>query len=402
MSPTAPLPAGGAEIDAGVRSWASLLDEVTRLQAARTARLACIDGHVALMPDAHLGMGATIGSVIPTREALIPSAVGVDIGCGVQAVRTTLGAADLPDDLSPLLRAMERHVPAGVGQGHDEVADRAWRAFVDRHGEPPESSDRLRRKAPLQFGTLGSGNHFIELCLDEDEQVWLMLHSGSRGIGNGLAQRHIGSAKRLAKELGQQLEDAELAWLPEGTPQFEAYVRDLEWAQAYAWENRERMIAMCLRLLARSVGREEGAAPDLAEQSINNHHNYAAREVHDGREVWVTRKGAIRAQHGQLGVIPGSMGTGSFVVRGLGNPDSYHSASHGAGRAMSRGQAKREFSAADLERAMEGRTWLSHRAKELVDEIPGAYKDLSVVMADQHDLVEVVHRLTTILNYKGA
>jgi RNA-splicing ligase RtcB len=394
----APPPAGGAEIEPGVRSWASLLDEVTRLQAARTARLACIDGHVALMPDAHLGMGATIGSVIPTREALIPSAVGVDIGCGVQAVRTTLGAADLPDDLGGLLRAMEAHVPAGVGEGHDEVAHRAWRAFVDRHGEPPESTDRLRRKAPLQFGTLGSGNHFIELCLDEVDRVWLMLHSGSRGIGNGLAQRHIAAAKRVARELRQELEDRALAWLPEGRPEFDAYVRDLEWAQAYAWENRERMIAVCLRLLAREVGRD----PDgIGEQSINNHHNYAAREVHDGREVWVTRKGAIRAQHGQLGVIPGSMGTGSFVVRGLGNPDSYTSAAHGAGRAMSRGQAKREFTAADLERAMTGRTWLRHRAKDLVDEIPGAYKDLSVVMADQHDLVEVVHRLTTILNYKG-
>jgi tRNA-splicing ligase RtcB len=401
MDTPAPRAAGGAEIDPGVRSWASLLDDVTRLQAARTARLACVDGHVALMPDAHLGMGATIGSVIPTREALIPSAVGVDIGCGVQALRTTLDAADLPDDLTPLLESMERHVPAGVGQGHDEVADRAWRAFVDRHGEPPESTDRLRRKAPLQFGTLGSGNHFIEVCLDEDERVWLMLHSGSRGIGNGLAQRHISSAKSLAERVGQQLEDRELAWLPEGTPAFDAYVRDLEWAQAYAWENRERMIAVCLRLLARAVGRDDRDPAALTEQSINNHHNYAAREVHHGREVWVTRKGAIRAQHGQLGVIPGSMGTGSFVVRGLGNPASYHSASHGAGRAMSRGQARRQFSAADLEQAMEGRTWLAHRAKDLVDEIPGAYKDLSVVMDDQHDLVEIVHRLTTILNYKG-
>jgi RNA-splicing ligase RtcB len=400
MTDHTPAP-GGAEIAPGVRSWASLLDDVTRLQAARTARLACVDGHVALMPDAHLGMGATIGSVIPTREALIPSAVGVDIGCGVQALRTTLSADDLPDDLGPLLDDMERHVPAGVGEGHDEVADAAWAAFVARHGEPPETTDRLRAKAPLQYGTLGSGNHFIEVCLDEDQRVWLMLHSGSRGIGNGMAQRHIARAKHLAERLGQQLEDRELAWLPEGTAEFDAYVRDLEWAQAYAWENRERMIAVTLRLLLRHTLGEDADPAAITEQSINNHHNYAAREVHGGREVWITRKGAIRAQHGQLGVIPGSMGTGSFVVRGLGSEASYASASHGAGRAMSRNAARRTFTPQDLEAAMEGRTWLRHRAKQLLDEIPGAYKDLSVVMADQHDLVEVVHRLETILNYKG-
>ncbi len=398
---TRTTPAGGAEIEPGVRSWASLLDDVTRLQAARTARLACVDGHVALMPDAHLGIGATVGSVIPTREALIPSAVGVDIGCGVQAVRTTLTAADLPDDLAGLLRDLEREIPAGVGEGHDEVVDKVWAPFVAEHGEPSDSSDRVRRKAALQFGTLGSGNHFLELCLDEKDRVWILLHSGSRGVGNGLARRHIDSARSLARRLNQQLDDPALAWLPEGTPEFDAYVRDLRWAQAYAWENRERMIAVTLRLLARHVLGPDADPARLAVESINNHHNYAALEEHGGRKLWITRKGAIRAQHGQLGVIPGSMGTGSFIVRGLGNPDSYASAAHGAGRAMSRREARRTFTPDDLEAAMEGRAWLRHRAKELVDEIPGAYKDLSVVMADQHDLVEIVYRLRAILNYKG-
>lgn len=391
---------GGAEIAPGVRSWASLLDDVTRLQAARTARLACVDGHVALMPDAHLGAGATVGSVIPTREAIIPSAVGVDIGCGVQALRTTLGAADLPDDLGWVLGEMEQRIPAGVGVGRDEVADRSWAAFLARHGEPADVDDRTRRRAAHQHGTLGSGNHFVELCLDEADRVWIMLHSGSRGIGNRMAQRHIEAAKRVAREVGQELEDPLLAWLPAGRPEFDAYVRDLTWAQAYAWENRELMMAVALGVLAEAVGRD-GDPAALIMGSINNHHNYAAREVHEGRELWITRKGAIRAQHGELGVIPGSMGTGSYVVRGLANPAAWRSAAHGAGRAMSRRAARRRFSADDLAAAMAGRTWLAHRAKDLVDEIPASYKDLDVVMADQHDLVEVVHHLRTLLNYKG-
>jgi tRNA-splicing ligase RtcB len=391
----------------GVRSWASVLDDVTLQQAARSARIAVVDGHVALMPDAHLGHGATVGSVIPTREAIIPSAVGVDIGCGVQAVATTLQTDDLPDDLDGLLDAFARHIPAGVGKGHDEVRDRVWGAFVAEHGEP-DIDDRLRKKSALQHGTLGSGNHFLEVCGDETDRVWLMLHSGSRGVGNTMAQRHMKVARRLLATGGlaasAEPADKALAWLEEGTPEFDAYIRDLTWAQAYAAANREAMIAVALDQLAARVRPRASrvASPrDLVTQSINNHHNYAARERHFGQDVWVTRKGAIRARDGDLGVIPGSMGTGSFIVRGVGNPESYTSAAHGAGRAMSRSEAKRRFTADDLELAMAGRTWLRGQAKSLIDEIPGSYKDLDTVMADQHDLVEVVHRLTTLVNYKG-
>jgi tRNA-splicing ligase RtcB len=382
-----------------VLSWASLLDEKAREQAVGTAGVAAIHGHVALMPDAHWGMGATIGSVIPTREAIIPSAVGVDIGCGVIATETALSAGDLPEDLDPLLDRWAQHIPAGLGYWH-AGEDPEWRAFVAAHGisDRVVGDAKLRDRAPRQFGTLGSGNHFLELCTDERDVVWLMLHSGSRGAGNQLAMRHIEKAKRLMKEALTELPDRDLAYFVQGTPEFETYVRDLEWAQAYAFGSRRRMMTVALRELAGLSGRE----PDTLERStINNHHNYARREMHDGVELWVTRKGAISARAGELGVVPGSMGTGSFIVRGLGNPDSWMSAAHGAGRAMSRGEARRRFTVDDMERAMEGRSWLRRKARELIDEIPGAYKDLDTVMADQTDLVEVVHRLTTLVNYKG-
>jgi RNA-splicing ligase RtcB len=382
-----------------VLSWASLLDDKARAQAIATAEVAVISGHVALMPDAHWGMGCTIGSVIPTREAIIPSAVGVDIGCGVIATETALRAEDLPDDLERLLDRWARHIPAGLGYWHaDEDPD--WRAFAAAHGVPESvtSDARMRDKAPKQFGTLGSGNHFLELCTDERGVVWLMLHSGSRGVGNQLAMRHISRAKDLLRRALVDLPDPDLAYFVQGTPEFQAYVRDLEWAQAYAFGSRARMAAVALRELGGITGRDpEG----LEVSTINNHHNYARRERHGGEDVWVTRKGAISARPGELGVVPGSMATGSFIVRGLGNPDSYMSASHGAGRVMSRGEARRRFTVEDMEKAMEGRTWLRAQARALIDEIPGAYKDLDRVMADQTDLVEVVHRLETVVNYKG-
>jgi RNA-splicing ligase RtcB len=382
-----------------VLSWASVLDGTARAQAEATARVAVLHGHVALMPDAHWGMGCTIGSVIPTREAIIPSAVGVDIGCGVIATETPLRAEDLPDDLDPLLDRWASRIPAGLGYWHAEE-DPDWQRFAAAHGVPGsvQGDATLRRKAPLQFGTLGSGNHFLELCTDERDRVWLMLHSGSRGPGNALAMRHIAAAKRALREALTDLPDPDLAHLVQGTPAFDAYIRDLTWAQAYAVGSRRRMMAVALASLGDVTGREGGA---LAVRTIDNHHNYARREVHDGVELWVTRKGAISAREGELGVVPGSMGTGSFVVRGLGNPASWMSAAHGAGRAMSRGEARRRFTEEDMERAMAGRTWLRRRARELIDEIPGAYKDLDTVMADQTDLVEVVHRLTTLVNYKG-
>lgn len=386
------------KLSAGVLSWASMLDEKARAQALATATVAAIHGHVALMPDAHWGMGCTIGSVIPTRDAIIPSAVGVDIGCGVIASRLDLTAAQLPDDLGPVLDEWERAIPAGLGYWHEDE-DPDWRAFVAEHDLPDSvSSDpKLRSKAPVQFGTLGSGNHFLELCTDEDDQVWLMLHSGSRGVGNSLAMRHIEAAKGLMKRYFIDLPDPDLAYLVQDTPEFDAYIRDLLWAQAYAFGSRQRMMDVAVASVAHATGRDEVEVT----RAINNHHNYARREHHRGEDLWITRKGAISAREGELGVIPGSMGTGSFIVRGLGNPASYTSASHGAGRAMSRAQARKRFSPADLEAAMEGRTWLVKDAADLVDEIPGAYKDLAQVMADQTDLVEVVHRLTTVVNYKG-
>ena len=379
-------------------SWASVLDEAARGQALATAGIAVVDGHVALMPDAHLGMGCTVGSVIPTREAIIPSAVGVDIGCGVLATRTSLTADDLPDTHEPLLDRWAATIPAGLGYWHAD-ADPAWQTFVARHGLPDSVRDdaRLRDKAPRQFGTLGSGNHFLELCTDERDTVWLMLHSGSRGPGNTLALRHIEAAKGAMRRAAVDLPDPELAYVAQGTPEFDAYIADLTWAQAYAFGNRERMMRVALDELAAAAGRHT----DLAVTTINNHHNYARREHHDGRDLWITRKGAISARPGELGVIPGSMGTGSFVVRGLGNPAAYMSAAHGAGRAMSRRQARRTFTVEDIEAAMEGRTWLRRAAAALIDEIPGAYKDLDTVMADQTDLVEVVHHLDTVVNYKG-
>jgi tRNA-splicing ligase RtcB (3'-phosphate/5'-hydroxy nucleic acid ligase) len=388
---------GPRRLGDGVLSWASMLDETARQQALATATVAAVDGHVALMPDAHWGMGCTIGSVIPTREAIIPSAVGVDIGCGVVATETDLRAGDLPDTLQPVLDGWARRIPAGLGYWHVEE-DPDWRAFAADHPPPPSVRDdtSLRGKAPKQFGTLGSGNHFLELCADERDVVWLMLHSGSRGVGNTLAMRHIAGAKRLMGRALTGLPDPDLAWLVQGTPAFDAYIRDLTWAQAYAYASRQRMMTVARRVLADAVGR-----PVADVRTINNHHNYARREEHDGRALWITRKGAISAREGELGVIPGSMGTGSFVVRGLGNPASYMSAAHGAGRRMSRGEARRRFTGADLEMAMEGRTWLLRDAAALVDEIPGAYKDLGQVMADQTDLVAIEHRLETLVNYKG-
>lgn len=381
-----------------VLNWASVLDEQARAQALATASVAAVDGHVALMPDAHLGMGCTVGSVIPTREAIIPAAVGVDIGCGVIATQTRLRAEDLPDSLDRLLDRWAATIPAGLGYWHADE-DPAWRTFVAAHGLPEsvQADARLRDKAPRQFGTLGSGNHFLELCTDEGGTVWLMLHSGSRGPGNTLALRHIEAAKGVMRRMAVELPDPELAYVAQGTPEFDAYITDLQWAQAYAFGNRERMMRVALDALAAVAGHD----PDLTVTTIHNHHNYARLERHHGRDLWITRKGAISARDGERGVIPGSMGTGSFIVRGLGNPESYMSAAHGAGRAMSRRQARRTFDVDDMERAMAGRTWLRTAAAQLIDEIPGAYKELDTVMADQTDLVEVVHRLDTLVNYKG-
>ena len=375
-------------------SWASDIDPGTVRQAEKTARLPVVEGHVALMPDAHVGIGATVGSVIPTRNAVIPSAVGVDIGCGMIAAELDVTEDRLPDDLEPLLGHIERAIPAGVGKGHGDVGRKAD-AWLSAHRPATELGTDRSVKAARQFGTLGSGNHFFELCVDERGRVWVVLHSGSRGVGNQLAQMHIAKARRLAKDLQLRLEDPDLAWFAEGTPEFGAYVADMLWAQDYAAANRAQMMDNAMAEVFRffGFGRETGR--------INCHHNFTQREVHNGQQLWITRKGAIKADVGDLGVIPGSMGTRSYIVAGKGNEASWTSCSHGAGRRHSRTQAKKLFTKADLAEAMKGKVWLAGRAESLVDEIPSAYKDIDQVMADQADLVEVRHTLRQVLNYKG-
>lgn len=374
-------------------SWASEIDDAAVTQAARTARLPFVAGHVALMPDAHVGIGATVGSVIPTEGAIIPAAVGVDIGCGMVATETTLTAADLPDSLAGLMPLVERHIPAGVGKGHD---DPALDSALSDLGLPHTAlTPRQEKTVALQFGTLGSGNHFVEVCLDERDRVWTVLHSGSRGIGNQLATQHIADAKKAMLGQVAVLEDPDLAHFTQGTPEFTAYVEDMLWAQRYAMASRARMDRVLSQALFRVVGGGERV------RSINCHHNFTQMESHLGKELWITRKGAIKADRGDEGVIPGSMGTRSYIVRGLGNPESYHSCSHGAGRRMSRGRARRELSPGSLAEAMRGRTWNADRAAALVDEHPEAYKPIDQVMADQRDLVEVRHTLSQVFNYKG-
>ena len=377
-------------------SWVSGIDPAVVEQASRAARLPFVAGHVALMPDAHVGLGATVGSVIPTRGAIIPAAVGVDIGCGMVAAETSLTAADLPDSLASLMPLVESRIPAGVGRGHSSTELSAEDDALAAVGTPHTPlTGRQETTAARQFGTLGSGNHFVEVCLDENDRVWTLLHSGSRGIGNQLATAHIDRARALMRQYFIDLPDPDLAYLVQGTEEFTAYVEDMLWAQRYAMASRARMSAVLLGSLFEVVGHGE------ALRTINCHHNFTVREQHHGQELWVTRKGAIRAEIGDEGVIPGSMGSQSYIVRGLGNPASYRSCSHGAGRRLSRGPARRTLTAESLAQAMAGRTWNAERAAALLDEHPDAYKDIDQVMAQQQDLVRVVHTLHQVFNYKG-
>jgi tRNA-splicing ligase RtcB len=352
------------------------------------------------MADAHVGYGGPIGAVIPTTGAIIPYAVGVDIGCGMAAVKLRLTASQLPDDLTPLLSLIEEVVPAGVGQGH-ETYSKARAGLHSIGGEhAPKLTDKQYLTARRQMGTLGSGNHFVEVCLDPDENVWVVLHSGSRGIGNQLAQHHIGIAKGLMAEYFIELEDPNLAYLVQGTNEFKRYWDDLQWAQSYAARNRETMLFAVLEVVEDFIGLDDNYSLQF-DEPINCHHNYTALEYHRGKDIYVTRKGAIRARVGDLGIIPGSMGTSSYIVEGLGNEASYTSAPHGAGRRMSRRKAKETFTEADLSTAMEGKTWLDDRGGAFIDEIPGSYKDIDTVLRDSADLVEVKVELSQILNYKG-
>ncbi|HKA18655.1 MAG TPA: RtcB family protein [Blastocatellia bacterium] len=379
-------------------------------QIRNIAGLPVVAGHIAIMPDVHLGKGATVGSVIPTKAAIIPSAVGVDIGCGMVAVKLNLTASDLPDNLSAIRAQIERDVPVGFNfhKAATKMDNRAGLKALKLNREIEKlhaGFDRLAIRSRLgrldegrvwrQVGTLGGGNHFIEVCLDEDQAVWLMLHSGSRNVGKTIGECAIHMARQIAQKENRHLPDRDLAWLDQGSPEFDEYVEGLNWAQNYAATNREIMLTLVITAVSKAMKREvEGV-----EEAVNCHHNYASLEEHLGERLWITRKGAVSARDGELGIIPGSMGARSFIVRGKGNLDSYSSCSHGAGRKMSRGAAKRKFSLDDLAVQTEGVE--CRKDKGVIDEIPGAYKDIDKVMEAQSDLVDVVHTLKQVLCVKG-
>lgn len=387
--------------DGRIRVWAPIHEvESSALdQLKNIAALPWVFSHVAAMPDVHFGIGATVGSVIAMKEALAPSAVGVDIGCGMGAVKLNLMTSDLPESLKEIRHEFERAVP--VGRNWHKIPAFERTGFLKNEcdelfKEIPNLSkygQKLENRAIVQVGTLGGGNHFIELCLDTEGCVWIMLHSGSRNIGKTLAEIHIEKAKKLAHNT--ELPDPDLSVFLAGTPEMHAYRNDLFWCQKYAMLNRKLMMALLMR------GMEDFFPKEKLEikEEVWCHHNYVAEEVHYGEQVLVTRKGAIRAMVGDMGIIPGSMGAKSFIVRGLGNPESFMSASHGAGRKMSRGQAKRSFTEADLIQQTAGVE--CRKDTGVLDEIPGCYKDIETVMNNQKDLVEIVHELKQVLCVKG-
>jgi tRNA-splicing ligase RtcB len=384
-----------------VLNFASHIDAATVEQANQTAALPFIYPHVALMPDAHLGKGAAVGTVIPTLGAVIPAAVGVDIGCGMIAGRTRFTVADIADkDLARLRSSLESAIPLSAGNYNQSLRRFEFtQARIDQLEQLAADTGVDLSHSPkwkVQLGTLGGGNHFIELCLDDEDTVWMFLHSGSRGVGNKIATRHINVAKQLCRQRGVALPNADLAYLEEGTAEFDSYIAELRWAQQFALANRAEMMDRFRQALAHWLGVE---ADDLETERVNTHHNYSTPERHGDKDVWVTRKGAVDAHEGVMGVIPGSMGTRSYIVRGKGNPDSLCSAPHGAGRRFSRTEAKRRFTAADLAERMAG---IEYRHGEAwVDEIPDAYKSIDVVMADSTELVEVVTSLRQVVNVKG-
>ncbi len=393
---------------APIKAWTEgvELEEQARQQLANVATLPFIHHHIAVMPDCHWGMGATIGSVIPTVGAIVPAAVGVDLGCGMLAQQTTLRAEQLPDSLAAIRAAIERAVPVG-GPGKRG----SWHEH-GRHGPPASVATEWQRMAATyaaiverhpaiargltaeQLGTLGTGNHFIELCLDEGGALWVLLHSGSRGVGNRIGTHFIERAKQEIQRAGVRLPDANLAYLTEDSASFADYVRAVGFAQDFARANRALMMSRVLDVL-------HGALPPfrLGRQAVDCHHNYVEREHHFGADVWLTRKGAVRARSGELGIIPGSMGAKSFIVRGKGNPESFHSCSHGAGRRMSRGEARRRISLDQHVAATSGVE--CRKDARVIDESPAAYKDIDAVMRAQDDLVEVVHTLRQVVCVKG-
>jgi len=386
------------------------VEPAAKEQLEKLAQLPFVFHHVAVMPDVHVGKGSTIGSVIPTLGAVIPAAVGVDIGCGMMAAKTTLRAADLPDNLSKLRSAIEQAVPHGMSpktrnhKGRDvgswnnppPAVDAGWAKLKDEFDAICRKYPKLRgTNNHKHLGTLGSGNHFVEVCLDEEGAVWVMLHSGSRGVGNAIGTHFIELARQDMRRHQVNLPDQDLAYLEEGTAHYDDYVEAVGWAQKFARINREVMMHNVIHAM-------RGAIPkpfDAHVEAVNCHHNYVQKEKHFGKDVLVTRKGAVSAREGELGIIPGSMGAKSFIVRGKGNPESFHSCSHGAGRVMSRTEAKRRFTRADMERVLQGVE--SRKDEGVIDEIPMAYKDIDAVMHAQRDLVEVVHTLKQVVCVKG-
>lgn len=398
---------GRGEVKAWVRGVP--IEEQAKQQLRNVASMPFIFRWVAAMPDVHLGWGATVGSVIPTQEAIIPAAVGVDIGCGMMACRTSLDASDLPDNLRRVRRRIEQAVPHGRSH-HGGKGDRgAWRKghrparVEDAWSRLRQDFERICDKHPpiarsnhiKHLGTLGTGNHFVEICLDESDRVWVMLHSGSRGVGNRIGSYFIRLAKRDMRTHLDNLPDRDLAYFREGTQHMDDYVDAVRWAQRFARMNREIMMRHAMEALQQALGR--GFRTD--EMAVNCHHNYVEEEEHYGERVYITRKGAVSARAGQLGIIPGSMGTRSYIVRGRGNPESFHSCSHGAGRAMSRTQARKRFTLADHAEAT--RHVECRKDEDVIDETPMAYKDIDRVMEAQQDLVDIVHTLRQVVCVKG-
>jgi tRNA-splicing ligase RtcB len=384
-----------------IRLWTDNIEDEALQQAKNLAGLPFIASHgVALMPDVHAGKGSTVGSVIATDKAIIPAAVGVDIGCGMNAVRLSLKATDLPDSLLAIRRQIERDIPLGAGGAHrsNRLPEAKFNveegAFV--LAKMSETPSKLIEKAHSQIGTLGSGNHFIEICLDENQDVWIMLHSGSRGIGNMIGSYYIEKAKREMEKFFISLPDKDLAYLPNDSEYFNEYIEAVSWAQNYALENRRLMMDAVIAAMRRHIPIKF----TITHEAVNCHHNYVEKESHFGRNYWVTRKGAIRAREGDLGIIPGSMGQRSYIVRGKGSQESYCSCSHGAGRRMSRSAAKKIFTVDDLIEQTEGVECRKDSA--VLDEIPSSYKNIDEVMANQTDLIDVVHTLKAVLCVKGA
>lgn len=382
-----------------IRAWAENVEAAAWRQLGNVAQLPIVHPHgLAVMPDVHVGNGACVGSVIPTRGALVPSTVGLDAGCGMVAVKLDLQGHQLPDGLRQMRFAIEKVIPLGTGGVHKEIADvDAWGRLEGRYNKMVDARKGLyKRTTGLQLGTLGAGNHFVEVCLDEKSFVWVMIHSGSRGVGNLIGKHFIDQAYRRTQQEGIILPDKGLGWLTEGTPEFAGYEEALLWAQDYAKENRLVMLKRTLNAIEGVLGKPVR----LLAEAVNCHHNYATREQHFGEDLWITRKGAIRAGVGEYGIIPGSMGAESFIVKGKGQADSYCSCSHGAGRKMSRAMARDSFTTADLRKQTANVE--CRKDREVVDEIPAAYKDIRHVMSQQQDLVEVVHTLKQVICIKGA